>query len=102
MMLLTEGQMSDHKGATMMLPTLPLARELLADRGYDSDAFRAALLERGITPLHSINPEQERAATARQGALPAAPPHREHVRSAQGQPPLRLAPGTRPITASGV
>jgi IS5 family transposase len=42
--------MSDHKGAAMMLPGLPPARELLADRGYDSNRFRAALLERGITP----------------------------------------------------
>ena len=50
MLLLTEGQMSDHKGAAMMLPALPPARELLADRGYDSNRFRAALLERGITP----------------------------------------------------
>ena len=49
-LLLTEGQVSDHRGAAMMLPRLPAARELLADRGYDSNRFRAALLERGITP----------------------------------------------------
>jgi len=34
----------------MVLPALPPARELLADRGYDSNRFRDALLERGITP----------------------------------------------------
>ena len=50
LLLLTEGQMSDHRGATIMLPALPAARELLADRGYDSTRFRAALLERGIVP----------------------------------------------------
>jgi len=50
LLLLTEGQMSDHRGAAMMLPALPAARELLADRGYDSSRFRAALLERGIVP----------------------------------------------------
>jgi transposase len=50
LLLLTEGQMSDHKGAAMMLPGLPPARELLADRGYDSNRFRAALQERGIAP----------------------------------------------------
>jgi len=33
-----------------MLPALPPARELLADRGYDSNRFRAVPLERGITP----------------------------------------------------
>ena len=35
-MLLSEGQMSDYKGAALMLPALPnKARELLADKGYD-------------------------------------------------------------------
>ncbi len=33
-----------------MLPALPPARELLADRGYDSNRFRAALAARGIEP----------------------------------------------------
>ena len=42
--------MSDHRGAAMMLPALPAAREMLADRGYDSSHFRAALLGRGIVP----------------------------------------------------
>ena len=50
MLLLTEGQMSDHKGAFLLLSGLPNARELLGDKGYDSDWFRAALTERGITP----------------------------------------------------
>ena len=49
-MLLTEGQMSDHKGAALILPRLPPARELLGDRGYDSGWFRAALIARGIAP----------------------------------------------------
>jgi transposase len=42
--------MSDHRGAAMLLPALPPARELLADRGYDSNRFRAALAARGIEP----------------------------------------------------
>ena len=33
-----------------MLPALPAAREMLADRGYDRSHFRAALLARGIVP----------------------------------------------------
>ena len=49
-MLLSEGQMSDHKGAAMILPALPPARELLGDRGYDSNWFRAGLIKRGIAP----------------------------------------------------
>ena len=49
-MLLSEGQMSDFKGAALMVEALPKARVMLADRGYDADWFRAALLKRGITP----------------------------------------------------
>jgi transposase len=49
-MLLTEGQMSDHNGAFLLLSSLPNAKELLADKGYDSDWFRHALIQRGITP----------------------------------------------------
>lgn len=50
-MLLTEGQASDHRGAALMLEQLPEgARELIADRGYDSTKFRDALTARGITP----------------------------------------------------
>jgi putative transposase len=49
-LLLTEGQASDHRGAAIMLPRLPPARELIADRGYDSARFRAALQDRGIAP----------------------------------------------------
>ena len=43
-MLLSEGQMSDFKGAALMLPAMPNgAKELLADKGYDADWFREAL-----------------------------------------------------------
>ena len=49
-MLLSEGQMSDHKGARLVLDALPPARNLIADRGYDSTWFRAALAAKGIQP----------------------------------------------------
>ena len=42
--------MSDHKGAKLMFDALPKAKELLGDRGYDSDRFRAALTSKRITP----------------------------------------------------
>ena len=48
--MLSEGQLSDHRGARLLLARLPPARELIADRGYDSNRFRAALIERGIVP----------------------------------------------------
>ena len=50
--------MSDHKGAALMLPALSKAPELIGDRGYDSDRFRAALLGKGITPC--ITPRRNR------------------------------------------
>jgi putative transposase len=57
-MLLSEGQMSDYKGAALLLPALPEAKELLADRGYDADWFRTALVEKGIAPC--IPPKKNR------------------------------------------
>ena len=48
-MLLSEGQMSDYKGAALMLNALPRAKEFLGDKVYDADWFRQALAERGIT-----------------------------------------------------
>ena len=50
--------MSDYKGAALLLPALPKAKELLADRGYDADWFRAALRGKGITPC--IPPKKNR------------------------------------------
>ena len=47
-MLLSEGQMSDYKGAALMLPALPKAKELLGDKGYDADWLRKALADRGM------------------------------------------------------
>jgi transposase len=49
-MLLSEGQMSDRKGASLVLVALPPAKTLIADRGYDSAAFRQALVAKGIEP----------------------------------------------------
>ncbi len=49
-MLLSEGEMSDYKGAALMLDALPNAKLMLADKGYDADWFREALVERKITP----------------------------------------------------
>jgi transposase len=48
-MLLSEGQMSDYKGAALMIDALPRATTLLGDRGYDADWFRTALADRKIT-----------------------------------------------------
>lgn len=57
-LMLTEGQMSDHKGARLMFDVLPEAKALIADKGYDSDAFREALMARGTEPC--IPPRRSR------------------------------------------
>ena len=57
-MILSAGQMNDQKGANILAPLLPSACELIADRGYDSNPFRAALAERGIAAC--IPPKKNR------------------------------------------
>jgi len=49
-MYLSAGQTSDYIGARALLSSLPPARVLLADRGYDADWFRNALIKRDIQP----------------------------------------------------
>ncbi|WP_370639762.1 IS5 family transposase [Asticcacaulis sp. AND118] len=49
-LLLTAGQVSDFKGAALLLDTLPKAKTLLGDRGYDANWFRNALKGKGINP----------------------------------------------------
>jgi transposase len=50
MLMLSEGQLSDHIGAKLLYPQLPAAETLVADKGYDSDEFRDALVAKGIAP----------------------------------------------------
>jgi transposase len=83
-MLLSEGQMSDCKGAALMIDALPRAKALLADRGYDADWFRAALAERGIAACIPSKANRKVPIPSRYGALPPAPQNREHVRQTQG------------------
>lgn len=49
-MFLTAGQRSDYIGARALLSSLPPAKHLLADRGYDADWYRGALANKGIKP----------------------------------------------------
>ena len=58
-MLLSEGQMSDHKGARLVLDALPPATHLIADRCYDSAWFRAELEARGIAPCIPSSPSRK-------------------------------------------
>jgi transposase len=57
-MMLSAGQTNDQKGAKILVPLLPPARELIPNRGDDSTPFRAALAERGSTAC--IPPKKNR------------------------------------------
>ena len=57
---LTEGQAHDGRSAADLLDSVRAGQTLLADRGYDSDALRAAMAQRGawanIKPMpHRVN-----------------------------------------------
>lgn len=57
-LFLTAGNVSDYKGADMILDALPASKVMLGDKGYDSATFRDALKTRGIEPC--IPPRQNR------------------------------------------
>ncbi len=84
--------MSDYKGAALMLAAMPKAKQLLADKGYDADWFRAALAKRRIVRLHPFEIQPESRDPLRRRPLQAAPQNRKHVR-----PPQRLAAHPHPI-----
>ena len=75
--------MSDHKGAALIYPMLPDAETLIADKGYDSHAFREALAGRGITPCNSTASQAPVARNILQDLVSTAPQGREHVRKAK-------------------
>lgn len=90
-MLLSEGQMSDQKGAAVMIDAFPRAKALLADWGYDGDWSRAALEQRGIAAcILSKTTAWCRSHTTR--ASIASATRSCHVRQTQG-----LAPHQHPL-----
>jgi transposase len=77
--LLTEGQVSDYRGAATMLPVPPEADMLIADKVYDSDWFREALESLGIEPCIPGRSGRRETIEYNEEAY-AAQPHRTHVR----------------------
>ena len=45
---LSPGQMSDAKGALVLLAEMPPAKRLIGDKGYDADWLRDELRARGV------------------------------------------------------
>ena len=56
----TAGQVSDDKGAKVLLRKMPKTKTLLADRGYDADGFRHALKARRIAPCIPLRKTRKR------------------------------------------
>ena len=79
-MLLSEGQMSDYKGAASMVVAPPPAKQLLGDKGYHADWFRQALAVRGITACIPIEVQPRKA--DRHTAFSIANGTRSKIRSA--------------------
>jgi hypothetical protein len=48
---------------------LPKAETMLADRGYDADWFRAALVEKGLYAQHPAKEKPKNTRRIRQGTL---------------------------------
>ena len=58
-MCLSEGNMSDHVGAKLIYPVLPVnASCLIGDKGYDSNAVRRQIEDAGSVP--NIPPKSNR------------------------------------------
>ena len=51
--------MSDYKGAALMFGSLPSAKVMIADKGYDGDWFRQALAARKDHRLHPVKVEPQ-------------------------------------------
>ena len=49
--LITEGQVNDVKIAPKLVSILPTSEYLIADRGYDSEALRNQIREKGMIPM---------------------------------------------------
>ena len=90
-LLLSEGQMSDHKGARFVVEALPSRSTLIADRGYDSNWFREALADKDITSC--IPPTKSRKVPIAYGEMLYRQRHKvENMFAKQG-----LAPDRHPV-----
>ena len=83
-MLLREGQMSDYKGAALMPPAMPTAKQLLADKGHDADWFRAALAKRRIAACIPSKSNRKTAARSTSFASISTTRRKLSIRSSMG------------------
>ncbi|GEN65219.1 hypothetical protein AOE01nite_34430 [Acetobacter oeni] len=90
---LTAGQVSDFKGAEVLLADIPNeTEEVIGDRGYDSHKIRQSLAERNITACISPKKNRKSKPPYNWHLYKKAPSDRKHVRKAE-----RLATGRNTI-----
>lgn len=79
-MMLSEGQISGYKRATLMLDALPRAKAMPGDRGYDADWFHTALIAKGIAPCIPSKSNRKVPIPHDWTLYRPATSHREHIR----------------------
>jgi transposase len=98
-LILTPGNTADCVMAQECVSLIPGIKELLADKGYDTDAFRAFLKDQKIKPV--IPGKSNRKKRIRHDkSLQEPQRHRALLRKAQQLPPYRRATTSSPETSS--
>jgi transposase len=111
-MLLSDGQMSDYKGAVLMLDALLPAKSLLVDRGYDASWFRNTLADRGIVACipsktnHKVPVDHDRALCRQPDLIgnmlgKLKDWRRIHTATADARTPSSQPPASQPPSSSG-
>jgi Transposase DDE domain len=89
-LILTPGNTADCVMAQECVSLIPGIKELLADKGYDTDAFRAFLRRRESSRSSRANPIARSASGMTKRHIKTQR-HRALLRKAQGLPPHRHA-----------
>jgi len=78
-LLLTSGNTHDAKVAILAINAAPPSEYPVADKGYDGNALRSWLIERGATPGYPLKVQPQGPDQARPPDLPPAQRRRAHV-----------------------
>jgi len=90
-LILTPGNTADWVMAQECVSLIPGIKELLAGKGYDTDAFRAFLKDQKIKPVTPGKSNRKKRIRHDKSADKNRNRHRALLRKAQGLPPHRHA-----------
>jgi hypothetical protein len=82
--VLTGGEVSDYRGVDELL-ALPVAKPkiMLADKWFDGDGVRSALLLKGISPVIPAKSQSRRSTSLRLQGVQGSKSYRAHVQQAE-------------------